>query len=110
MKYYYAIVALISILTCGCHAGDQAAGATNTTGFTNMTKLPDDAETIILGAGCFWCTEAIFQQIPGVLAVTSGYMGGETKNPTYEQICTGQTGHAEVARIVFDPKKTSLAK
>jgi peptide-methionine (S)-S-oxide reductase len=73
-------------------------------------KLPEGAEAIILGAGCFWCTEAVFQQIPGVLSVTSGYMGGETKNPTYEQICTGQTGHAEVARIVFDPKRTSLAK
>jgi peptide-methionine (S)-S-oxide reductase len=73
-------------------------------------KLPEGAEAITLGAGCFWCTEAVFQQIPGVLSVTSGYMGGETKNPTYEQICTGQTGHAEVARIVFDPKKTSLAK
>lgn len=73
-------------------------------------KLPEGAEAITLGAGCFWCTEAVFQQIPGVLSVTSGYMGGETKNPTYEQICTGETGHAEVARIVFDPKKTDLAK
>ena len=77
---------------------------------TNEPKLPEGAEAITLGAGCFWCTEAVFQQIPGVLSVTSGYMGGETKNPSYEQICTGATGHAEVARIVFDPKKTTLAK
>ena len=54
--------------------------------------------------------EAIFQQVPGVLSVTSGYMGGTTVRPTYRQVCTGDTGHAEVSRIVFDPKKTSLEK
>ncbi len=72
--------------------------------------VPPGAEVITLGAGCFWCTEAVYQQIPGVLSVTSGYMGGKVKNPSYEQVCTGQTGHAEVARIVFDPKLTSLEK
>ena len=72
--------------------------------------IPDGAEFITLGAGCFWCTEAVFQQIPGVLSVTSGYIGGAVKNPSYEQICTGTTGHAEVSRVVFDPKKTSLEK
>lgn len=77
---------------------------------TANQKIPEGAETIILGAGCFWCTEAVFQQIPGVLSVMPGYIGGKTKNPTYEQICGGDTGHAEVAQIVFDPKKTSLAK
>ncbi len=73
-------------------------------------KIPDGAEFITLGAGCFWCTEAVFQQIPGVLSVTSGYSNGATKHPTYEQICSGETGHAEVARIVYDPKITSLEK
>ncbi|HTI68506.1 MAG TPA: peptide-methionine (S)-S-oxide reductase MsrA [Candidatus Limnocylindria bacterium] len=73
-----------------------------------MPKVPEGAEVITLGAGCFWCTEAVYQQIPGVLSVTSGYMGGKTKNPTYEQICTGTTGHAEVVQVVFDPKKTTL--
>ncbi len=77
---------------------------------TAVPNLPAGAEYITLGAGCFWCTEAVFQQIPGVLSVTSGYMGGRTKNPTYEQICNGDTGHAEVARIAFDPQKASLAK
>jgi peptide-methionine (S)-S-oxide reductase len=75
-----------------------------------MTKIPEDAEYITLGAGCFWCTEAIFQQIPGVVSVTSGYMGGTLKNPTYDDVCTGTTGHAEVSRVAFDPKKTSLEK
>src|SRR3954470_662119 len=67
---------------------------------------PAATESITLGAGCFWCTEAVFEQIPGVVSVTSGYMGGSVKKPTYEQVCTGQTGHAEVTRIVYDPSKT----
>ena len=75
-----------------------------------LPKVPAGAEIITLGAGCFWCTEAVFQQIPGVLSVTSGYMGGAVKNPSYEQICTGDTGHAEVAQLVYDPKATSLEK
>jgi len=72
--------------------------------------IPAGAEVITLGAGCFWCTEAVYQQIPGVLSVTSGYMGGTVKNPTYEQVCTGRSGHAEVAQIAYDPKVTSLEK
>lgn len=75
-----------------------------------MPKVPEGDEVITLGAGCFWCTEAVFQQVPGVVSVTSGYMGGTVKNPTYEQVCSGDTGHAEVSQIVFDPKKTSLQK
>jgi peptide-methionine (S)-S-oxide reductase len=72
------------------------------------SPAPAMPETITLGAGCFWCTEAVFQQIPGVLSVLPGYTGGKTRNPTYDDICTGATGHAEVAQIVFDPAKTSL--
>ncbi|MDO8178593.1 MAG: peptide-methionine (S)-S-oxide reductase MsrA [Undibacterium sp.] len=60
-------------------------------------------EIAILGGGCFWCTEAVFQQIRGVFKVESGYAGGAAPNPTYEQICTGKTGHAEVVRLEFDP-------
>ncbi len=59
------------------------------------------------GGGCFWCTEAVFQQIDGVESVESGYCGGEVPNPTYEAICTGKTGHAEVIQIVFDPSRVS---
>ena len=105
------IVALFTLLTTGCKA-DDAKVASNT--HTNMTAksltIPEGAESITLGAGCFWCTEAVFQQIPGVLSVTSGYMGGTVQNPTYEQVCTGATGHAEVSRVVYDPKLTSLEK
>ena len=64
-------------------------------------------ETATFGGGCFWCTEAVFQRMKGVEKVVSGYMGGKVDNPTYEQVCTGQTGHAEVIQITYDP---SVAK
>lgn len=57
------------------------------------------------GGGCFWCTEAVFKQIDGVISTEVGYAGGHTENPTYEQVCAGKTGHAEVCQIVFDPEK-----
>ena len=61
-------------------------------------------ETATFGGGCFWCTEAIFRSLKGVGTVESGYSGGKTKNPTYQEVCTGETGHAEVIQITFDPK------
>ncbi|MGB0744685.1 MAG: peptide-methionine (S)-S-oxide reductase MsrA [Opitutales bacterium] len=61
-------------------------------------------ETATFGAGCFWCVEAVFENLDGVKAVESGYMGGTVKNPTYREVTTGRTGHAEVTRIYFDPK------
>jgi len=67
-------------------------------------------ETITLAGGCFWCTEAIFSQLKGVEKVTPGYSGGKIDNPTYEQVSTGESGHAESVQIVFDPKVLSLEK
>jgi peptide-methionine (S)-S-oxide reductase len=67
-------------------------------------------ETATFGSGCFWCTEAVFQRIKGVEKVVSGYTGGRTKNPTYEQVCTGTTGHAEVIQVQFDPAVVSYAE
>jgi peptide-methionine (S)-S-oxide reductase len=75
-----------------------------------VPEPPPGAEVITLGAGCFWCTEAVFLRLPGVLKATSGYMGGQIEKPTYEQICDGDTGHAEVTRIVYDPAKLPLPK
>ena len=66
-------------------------------------------ETATLGAGCFWCVEALFQIIAGVKSVVSGYSGGEDENPTYEEVCSGSTGHAEVCQITFDPGEISYA-
>jgi peptide-methionine (S)-S-oxide reductase len=64
-------------------------------------------ETAIFGGGCFWCLEAIFQRLPGVKSVESGYSGGHVEKPNYKQVCTGTTGHAEVVRVSFDPSETS---
>ena len=66
-------------------------------------------ETATLGGGCFWCLEAVFEGLEGVLSVESGYMGGQTANPTYEDVCSGRTGHAEVVQVVFDPAVVSFA-
>lgn len=68
-----------------------------------------EKEIAILGAGCFWCVEAVFTELEGVDTVISGYTGGEVKNPTYDAVCAGKTGHAEVCKIVFDPKKISYS-
>ncbi len=65
------------------------------------------SEFATLGGGCFWCLEAVFEQLRGVSKVESGYMGGETPNPTYKLVCTGETGHAEVVRVSFDPTAIS---
>ena len=73
----------------------------------NLVKIENNKENLVehatFGAGCFWCVEAVFEQLDGVLDVRAGYTGGSTNNPTYEDICTGKTGHAEVIQIDFDP-------
>lgn len=68
------------------------------------------SETIVLGGGCFWCVESVYQNVEGVESVESGYAGGNTKNPTYDQVCSGRTGHAEVVKVTFDPQKISLTE
>ena len=71
-----------------------------------MTKT----EIATLGGGCFWCLEAVYEQMEGVLSVESGYMGGQRTDPTYEEVCGGRTGHAEVVQLTFDPEITSFAE
>ena len=81
-----------------------ALGQTKNMNSTNQT------DTATLGGGCFWCTEAIYQMLPGVKSVASGYAGGTKENPTYQQVCAGDTGHAEVIQVEFDPKVVSYEK
>ena len=71
--------------------------------------MSDSIETITLAGGCFWCVEAVFEQLRGVVDVQSGYSNGQTVAPTYEQVCSGNTGHAEVVRVRFDPAAVPLA-
>ena len=75
-----------------------------------MPKVPEGAEVATVAGGCFWCVEAVFKQIEGVISVTSGYTGGNKKDPTYEDICNGGTNHAEATLIVFDPKKVTYER
>ena len=70
--------------------------------------MTQQKEVAVFGGGCFWCTEAVFEELRGVTSVVSGYAGGDLKNPTYEQVCGGRTGHAEVIRIEFDPEQITF--
>lgn len=74
----------------------------------STTAVPAGKEVATLAGGCFWCLEAVFDGMKGVASVDSGYMGGRIANPTYEQVCGGDTGHAEVARVTFDPAVVSF--
>ncbi len=77
---------------------------------SETNQVTNKREQATLGGGCFWCLEAIFEQHEGVLDVTSGYAGGHKKNPTYDEVSTGTTGHAEVVQIAYDPKKISYER
>jgi len=88
------------MLAAGVFGLSAPAQTTNSMN-TSKTEIAD------FGGGCFWCMEAVFERLPGVISVTSGFAGGTTENPTYEQVCTETTGHAEVTEIAFDPAKIS---
>ncbi len=103
MLWMRAAPMLAAVLLFGFFALTINAGAQS----TNSTAA---AQSATFGGGCFWCAEAVFQRIPGVKSVTSGFAGGTVENPTYEQVCTGATGHAEVVQIVFDPAVISYDK
>lgn len=77
-----------------------------------MTKYDERqrGETATLGGGCFWCLEAVFREVPGVLSVTPGYAGGHVPHPTYSEVCTGRTGHAEVVQLQFDPDQVTYRR
>jgi peptide-methionine (S)-S-oxide reductase len=103
-----ALMFLMAFSLVACAQKDNYTKS-NTFKQMNNTKTDSNQETQIatFGAGCFWCIEAQFQQLDGVEKVVSGYSGGFVQNPTYKQVCTGTTGHAEVINIYFDPKKVS---
>ena len=100
--FYLTISALMNIF--GCDQNNLTTKSQNMTDNANNVKM----DTATFGTGCFWCTEAIFQQVEGVSKVTSGYSGGKIENPSYKQVCTGTTGHAECLNIVYDPLKITF--
>ena len=106
------LLAVLSILAIGAASCEESGTKKKNAPRTKMKEnamdakgVPEGHETITLGAGCFWCVEAVYQQLEGVHSVVSGYMGGFVPNPTYEQICQKNTGHVEVVQVVYDPKK-----
>lgn len=86
------------------------ATAQPTMNATNSSPTGSKTELATFGGGCFWCLEAVYEQVPGVLAVTNGYAGGSKPNPTYKEVCSGLTGHAEVVQIAFDPGRVSYER
>ncbi len=93
----------------GCQGGAEAGAKARKAGSV-VSKDMAGTEVATLGGGCFWCIEAVYERIDGVVEAVSGYAGGKTKDPTYEQVSSGTTGHAEVVQIRFDPKKISYEK
>jgi peptide-methionine (S)-S-oxide reductase len=100
----------VLVLLVGLACAWRATGEGVPMSTTNAAAGAAGTEKALFGAGCFWCTEAAFQGIEGVKSVTSGYAGGTVRNPTYKQVCTGTTGHAEVTRLEYDPAKVSYEK
>lgn len=100
-KRYLILLSVIVLFT--------ACSNTNSKETKQMDQeiIQSSSDTATFGAGCFWCVETVFQQLKGVQSVKSGYMGGKIKNPTYREVCSGLTGHAEVCQIVYDPKVIS---
>ena len=89
------------MMACNSEKSYQVMGAA-------LNGSMDKVDTATLATGCFWCTEAIFEQLNGVLSVTSGYSGGNVENPTYKEVCSGETGHAECVQVVYEPQKISF--
>ena len=103
------MLAAVSFLALGCTPVGQPSAPTQNP-MNSPASNPTSAKTAVatFGAGCFWCVEAVYQQIPGVVRVRSGYMGGQVEKPTYRQVCDGSTGHAEVVQLEYDPAKVEF--
>lgn len=110
LKIYALLTLFLALISFGCLQQEVVANKTEDRKVKMVEEKDKTMEISILGGGCFWCTEAVFERIDGINDVISGYAGGEIPNPTYKQICTGETGHAEVIKIKFDPSVISYTK
>ena len=111
IKLFSLFIPLFYLLSCsGRHQPKNEINMTlnQTEDAKKLSQDSSETDTITFGAGCFWCVEAVFQRVNGVISVKSGYCGGHVKNPAYREVCEGTTGHAEVCLIVFNPKQVSV--
>ena len=104
-----SLIASAFHFSCGSSSNRSASEGNGEKKNKQINKMDQKLEKITFGAGCFWCVEAVFQRVKGVKTVTSGYMGGKLKNPTYREVCSGLTGHAEVCQLTYDPTEVSVA-
>lgn len=102
-------IGMCMYLTACAHKNSTTAKTHTQPVSISTTQNSSDMDTITFGAGCFWCVEAIFQRVEGVISVKSGYSGGPNANPTYKEVCSGLTGHAEVCQLIYDPSKVDVA-
>lgn len=102
-SWAFFVILLFSLPTCGQKKSPK-------TQLNMENSQQQNLEMATLGAGCFWCVEVVFQRIKGVVKVESGYSGGKTENPTYKEVCSGNTGHAEVCQITFDKNQVSFTE
>ncbi len=108
MKQFFLFsLILLQLAACGQQSNIEKSGTFKKMNETNKDKTAN-IDTATFGAGCFWCTEAQFQQLKGVSKVVSGYMGGTVNNPSYKEVCTGTTGHAEVTNVYYDASVISF--
>jgi peptide-methionine (S)-S-oxide reductase len=105
-----ALAGAATLISCAQNSNQGIKMNTTKTSEKSEAAFTGKADTATLGTGCFWCTEAIFDQLDGVISVTSGYSGGSVANPSYKEVCTGETGHAECVQIVYDTSKISFAE
>lgn len=111
MKRLFILIPFAASGLFSCAQKKQASQQQKSTDMNNdslQKEIVSSTEVATFANGCFWCTEAIFEQLNGVISAESGYTGGNTPNPTYKEVCTGETGHAECLQITFDPSKISF--
>ncbi|MEM7310995.1 MAG: peptide-methionine (S)-S-oxide reductase MsrA [Planctomycetota bacterium] len=107
MKSWLPTLALLSFAVACAEPTASVSETAMTDPTASDAPAPETTETATLGAGCYWCVEAVLEQLDGVLDVNSGFMGGHVENPTYKQVCSEDTGHVEVVQVTFDPATIS---
>lgn len=110
MKTFWlaAFTGAAALISCAQNNNENLKMNTTKTSEKTNPIVSAGTDTATLGTGCFWCTEAVFEQLEGVISVTSGYAGGHVPNPSYKDVCTGETGHAECVQIIYDTSKISF--